>query len=1456
VILRFTVTDPDLERELDVEAVLEPTDTVADLLAVLPFPVQARICFCGDEPLDPGTTIAQSPLIVGAHLTLGQPGSPTRPRLAGTIGLLRVTAGPDAGRSLPLSTGSYTVGRTREADLELSDPLISRQQCVLSVAEQEIVVTDQNSANGTLIAGTAISDRQVWPAGVDLHVGDDVIQFLLLSPQDRRETRSRDGRIEFDRAFAGAPSIPTVTIRLPSPPSVSSGVKSLLTAAAAPIVLGIALALVLHQWYLLVFAVFSPLTALITYLLERRHRRAATRDWQVAKTGTVAEINRALRTEAAIRHQRAPEPAVLALIAAGTVRGLWPRTIDSPDALVLRIGTTDQTPAFQLQGLPWPELEPPVLQAVPATLDLRAVGVLGVVGPPAHTSELTNWLLIQLATLRSPSDLRLVILTPDHTRTLTWARWLPHLDTAGNADAPAWVGNTAPTRAERITELQDLIAARQESLAEHGAARFDCEVVVVLQAALVLRTLPGMRQLLQEGPEVGVYTICVDERDMIECRGLAQFTAAGLSLRRHPSDQPDQARAETLTGDVAQSLARSLATMRDRLVATSSGSSLPASSRLLDILSLDPPQAAAIAAGWAQQPRSTVAVLGEDRDGLFSVDLNRDGPHALVAGTTGSGKSELLQTLIASLAVGNRPDEMTFVLVDYKGGAAFKDCRYLPHTVGMVTDLDAHLTVRALESLGAELHRRERRLAAAGAKDIEDYTLTRTQSGNPGIGPMPRLVLVIDEFATLVAELPDFISGLVDIARRGRSLGVHLILATQRPAGVLSPEIKSNTTLRIALRVTDPQDSQDVIESSAAATIAKSLPGRAYARLGHSLLTAFHAARVGGRPAGTQTQVPIRARTLPWADLGLTPTGETIPDEDISSLTDLTRLVQAITAAARGIDSPPSPWLEPLPDRLCLDDVISVPTSSHLSAPPGRPDSSPAPPPGQLPPLTIGLLDLPAAQHQAPASYDFARTGHLAIIGAPRSGRSSTLRTIAAAVARTHSPTDVHLYGLDCGSNALLPIMSLPHTGAVITRDQPDRLSRLTARLLTQISQRQQHLAHHGFADLSEQRAAAPEAHRLPYLLILLDRWEIFVSTFESFDSGRLVDQWLQILQEGPASGVCLALSIDRTGLTGRLSSLIDDKLVLRLSDPSDFTTIGLPTKQVPKRMPPGRGFRTATLAETQIALLTRQPSGTAEVAALQELGRQASARFQNLPPGRHPFRVDQLPARISLTEALALPSPSGSPSASVLPIAVGGDTLTLHGFDAPHDGPGLLIAGPRRSGRSTALQVLTESALTRGWSVAVLTTRISPLRDLQPHPRLLGSWTPDTAEADRTHLTTTLTDLRSDSAPSLLVIDDLDLLGPDGWLPDLITEHTTALRDSGGLVAAAGALDELTTMYRGPVTTLKRSRSGLLLAPAAPNDGDLFTLRLPRTAYTHTGPGRGILIRSGEWESVQVPHL
>lgn len=707
---------------------------------------------------------------------------------------------------------------------------------------------------------------------------------------------------------------------------------------------------------------------------------------------------------------------------------------------------------------------------------------------------------------------------------------------------------------------------------------------------------------------------------------------------------------------------------------------------------------------------------------------------------------------------------------------------------------------------------------------------------------MPRLLIVIDEFAALVAELPDFVTGLVDIARRGRSLGVHLILATQRPAGVVSAEIKSNTNLRIALRVTDRNDSQDVIESPEAGEIAPGLPGRAYARLGASSLVAFQSSRVGGRPPTAGGEAAVDVAPLTWPSIGrpVARSGGGVED-DVDVPTDLASLVEAVREAAdtTGVHAPPPPWLPALPTVVTMADVEEQ-GGPALAA---RPFA-----------LPYGIVDLPSEQRRDVATHDLETAGNLAVLGSPRSGRSTFLRALAAAVGTRLSPRDVHVYGVDCGNNALLPLVGLPHTGAVVTRDQPDRMARLTRRLRAEISRRQLLLAEQSFADVREQRAGVAREERLPYFLVLLDRWEGFIQAFEDVDSGALIDLWTQILQEGPGAGVKVVLTGDRSLLMGRVSTLTEDRVMLPMTDAGDYSGVGMSPRDVPGSLPEGRAFRSQGATEVQVCVLDEDPAGAAQVAALQRIGREAheEAGAGAARQSQVPFRVDQLPARVTLAQALALDG--GGLGGTALPAGVGGDALTLFGLDALDHGPGLLVVGPRRSGRSTTLVTMASSALDRGWAVGLVVPRRSPLRELEGRDGVVGVLTLEATKDEIAALVAQLSP--SADRPTALLIDDLELVGTDGALADAIVEHLGSVRDKPGVVVGAGTADELSGAYRGPAAALKKSRSGLLLAPGSPNDGDLFGIRLPRSALGAPNAGRGLLVTAGQWQTVQVPHL
>lgn len=286
--------------------------------------------------------------------------------------------------------------------------------------------------------------------------------------------------------------------------------------------------------------------------------------------------------------------------------------------------------------------------------------------------------------------------------------------------------------------------------------------------------------------------------------------------------------------------------------------------------------------------------------------------------------------------------------------------------------------------------------------------------------------------------------------------------------------------------------------------------------------------------------------------------------------------------------------------------------------------------------------------------------------GAPRSGRSQVLRTIAGSLARTHSTADVHLYGIDCGNGALNALTRLPHCGAVVGRNQTERVVRLVNRLKGELSRRQDLLADSGFADIGEQRASAEESERLPHIVVLLDRWEGWVPTLGEVDHGSLTDELQTMMREGASVGIHLILTGDRTLLVGRIATLTEDKYGLRLADRSDFASLGIPSRKVPEEIPPGRAFRNEAGTETQFALLSEDTTGQGQAAAITAIGEAAAARDAGVPRARRPFRVDSLPSRISFPEAWEMHDPEASRSRLWALIGIGGDEIVASAPTSP----------------------------------------------------------------------------------------------------------------------------------------------------------------------------------------------
>jgi hypothetical protein len=514
----------------------------------------------------------------------------------------------------------------------------------------------------------------------------------------------------------------------------------------------------------------------------RRRRERQAHDEERARIEKAADDARA--ADEAWWRAEYPDPAALFDIAAAPGSRLWERRPGDPDFLTLRAGNGTRPSLVSVHDPATGRERRLTLTDVPLTVSLaRDSGVLGVACPPDAAAELTwagpdrpggparavcRWLVAQLAVLRSPADLRVCLLTDQSGHDdWAWHRWLPHCRPPREKTALTWVGNDEGTAAARIADVLGIIEGRRRGDQPYPV------VVVVFDGWSRFRSEPGVSQILRTGPEFGVYAICADAElpalpqecgTIIEPDGQGELEQLRLRGRESGGGLPDLVDPAWCEG-----IARALAPLRDGDALGSPG--LGEVNRLPDLLNLASSAPEAIKRRWRGEGGMASAVIGESGDGPFSIDLRRDGPHALIAGTTGSGKSELLQTIVASYAAASPPDAITFLLIDYKGGSAFKDCVDLPHTVGLIVDFDLYESERVLTSLAAELRRREILLYSVEVKDVEDYITLRGRRA--GLKPLPRLVIMVDEFASLARELPGFISGLMNIAQRGRSLGGH-----------------------------------------------------------------------------------------------------------------------------------------------------------------------------------------------------------------------------------------------------------------------------------------------------------------------------------------------------------------------------------------------------------------------------------------------------------------------------------------------------------------------------------------------------------------------------------------------------------------------------------------------------------------------------------------------------------
>ena len=1182
------------------------------------------------------------------------------------------------------------------------------------------------------------------------------------------------------------------------PPQVKSPSALSWATLLAPIPIGLAMAFFFRPLFAL-FAAMGPVIALFRWYESRRRFRRETKRRRAQVLFLQSELERSVGAYAEERAQLRwlSQPSVAELWRRSRLRSvrLWERRPGSAGFLVASVGVgidheEAATDVDQLDSEVHALLHQPItLRSVPHVIDLNANRGVGIHGKRQGVLAVARSLILQLASMQGPADMRIgVLCEPSAIQDWDWVKWLPHLDTR-------FVATSGTVLAKRFTEAGE--SNTKANSMPFGRPDADQPVHVII----VDHTGADIAAVYRLAAEANspLRVIAVAEHETLlpaQCSSLLAIRGTEVQIATPElTGRRSTAVAVGISTATATSWARSLTPLIDPeaddfVIHSDAKVSLL---RLVDFSDVDE-----LERRWSERSPDAdpVAGVGVGDDGTFRVNLATDGPHVLIAGTTGSGKSEFLRTLVLGLAAECPPDHVNFVLVDFKGGGAFDAIHGLPHVAGLITDLDKSVVVRAISSLRAELHRRELLFRNLG---VSTYTSAVLQSGEP----IARVVIVIDEFAALATDYPELMTAVVDLAARGRSLGMHLVLATQRPSGVVDAKIRANTNMRIALRVQDGFDSQDVIGTQAAAFIDRKTPGRAIFSIGGeapiTVQTAFSGApdsrarRCTVQPLalfeGPHTVIPHTVMPHTVTPHTVTPQSvapKSVAPQSVTARIERDVLLEAILQAHDRRGCPVRPlWSEPLPEVLDWIDLGSRELTIGDAA-----DTQ----------VALGLVDLPSQQTQVPWYWDLA-SGPLAVYGASASCVGSALLAAGAALASAQGPEKLHLYVIDGDGGTTAPLQELRHTGAYVTLGEVDRIQRTIAF----------------FENCLDRRRSGELAASKPRLVLLIDNIASILAVFGDVAGADVSERLAALARDGVPQGIHLVLGARTARDIGhRLAQHVPNRLALALADPAGYLSLGLRMNDVVP-LPPMRAMDLKTTNVLQLVQppdLSDWPPGAGIAAAERPKPIYAFPRSLD--------RSDLDPARRS-GERLTIP------------VGVCADDLASADLEIAGGEHGLIVAG-HGMGRSTALVTIARQ-LNAG-ELGLELKRVALLRSPLAAPGIPGD---PMITADQVN------ELGSSSRRTVVLVDDADRLSADYCEA---FERLLALVDSPVTVLAATSFDFARSM-RSWTNPIRALGTGILLG-GSHLDGDIFKTRLQQLDGLGHIAGRGHLVVRGQARGAQ----
>jgi len=979
---------------------------------------------------------------------------------------------------------------------------------------------------------------------------------------------------------------------------------------------------------------------------------------------------------------------------------LWERTREQNDFLKLRVGLGN----LPLQAeIKYPEKkfsieddnlkdelyrlaqEPKELVQVPITISLTEDRVSGIIGNRERVINTAKNLIIQLTSLHSYDELKLVFLY-DKKEQDTWdfVKWFPHV---WNKEEGIRYLATNPSEVRELSTVLEKELTKREEI--HDSELNEVTPYYVIFAidknlavkAEMINTIYKQKKntgfsvihLYDELVSLPKECTLVIDIDAVQSRIYNKNDISGQFI----TVQPEEYRLQD-----EEKLAKTLANVQ--LMTAESEFTLPNMLTFLEMFEVGKVEHLNALTRWKENDPTTnlETRIGVDTNGQwFYLDLHEKfhGPHGLIAGMTGSGKSEFIMTFILSLAVNYHPDEVAFILIDYKGGGMAHTFTNLPHLAGTITNLDGAAVNRSLISIQSELKRRQAVFNEASKKldvsNIDIYKYQKLYREGKVSEPLQHLFIISDEFAELKTQQPEFMEQLVSAARIGRSLGIHLILATQKPSGVVDDQIWSNSKFRISLKVQEKSDSMDVIKRPDAAEL--SVTGRFYLQVGYNEFFGLGQSAWGGAPYYPSDRI------------------EKIKDESVAVIDNLGRTVKQVKLDKRKglVANPPKQmdevtkylaniakeeqikirriWLDPIPALIYIDELkqkYKTQSARYLLNP------------------IIGELDDPVNQQQKPLHFPLSNEGNAIIYGTAGSGKTTFLNTLIYSLMEEHTPEEVHLYLLDFGAETLRAFATSPHVGDVLLSHEAEKLTNLFKMLYKEVDRRKKLFADYG-GDYQAYIKSTNEA--LPSLVVVIHNYSGFAETYD--DKEEAVGY---LAREGLKYGIYFIVTGNNpSAVRYRIAQNFKQLFVLQLNDQSDYSAALGNVGGVYPSKHKGRGiYKTDRVYEFQIAHAFQETENSFE--RIKQYCAQYSTSWKGSTANRIPILPDKIDIDFLANEIQSSPE-------SKTPVGVEKNSLQIAYYDFSKSYINLVLA--QSFEQANFIQGLTEVIAEKGDSTIIV---------------------------------------------------------------------------------------------------------------------------------------------------------